>query len=650
MTEQIIICPNCNFEIELTEALTYQLQEKLKKEFDSQLKNKEKIISKKEQEFKRKEQEFEKNFNQKLKNEKEKFEKELKKKIEKQVEVDLLNLQNELKEKDQKLKDSRKKELELIKLQKDFEEKKKSFELDFERKIIQERKKIEKEYNKLKDQFTEQQEEMEKVYELKLKDYKKKVENDLKKKIEDNLSLELKDLRIQIKEQEEIIENSQKKELELIKAKRELEQKKKSFELEITKKIDEERKNIEEETSKRFNEQYRLKEAEKEKQINDMLKQIEELKRKAEQNSQQLQGEVLELELEGMLKSAFAYDSIEPVSKGQKGADVIQNVYDSYRRFCGTIIWETKRTKNWSDGWIDKLKNDQREQKAELAVLLTISMPKKINNFGYVDGVWVTNLECMIALATALRINLIELNNIKLASTGKNEKMELLYNYLSGKEFKQKIEGIVEAFTVMKHELDVEKRAITKIWAKREKQIARVFNNTVKMYGDMEGIIGNALPIIENFELNVLTADIDDTEEPEKEIVFLNNDRTKNNDYNNSIETNEIEDDSKEVNIVSNKNKIKNDNLIKNYDLFIKAALSGDFDKIEKFLNEGYDVNFTDDLGSTALIYASALGHESVVELLLENGANKDIADDQGMKAIDYAIEKGNKKINDLLT
>ncbi|NMD01293.1 MAG: DUF2130 domain-containing protein [Bacteroidales bacterium] len=555
-------------------------------------------------------------------------------KFEKQINADFTNLQNELKDKDQKLKESRKKELELIRQQKELEEKKKLFELDFEKKIGQERKKLEKEYNKLKDQFSEQQEQLEKEYEFKLKDFKKKIEDNLKKKIEDNLSIELQDLRLQLKEQDEIIKNSQKKELEFIKSKRELDQKKKNFELEITKKMEEERNILEEEISKRITEEYRFKEAEKEKQISGMIKQIEELKRKAEQGSQQLQGEVLEIELEDMLRVSFPKDIIEPVTKGVKGADIIQKIYDSYGRFCGTIIWESKRTKNWSDSWIDKLKEDQREKAAELAVLMTTTLPKNINNFGFVSEIWVTNIDCTIALATALRLNLIELHNIKLASTGKNEKMELLYNYLSSKEFKQKIEAIIEAFTTMKAELYIEKKAIMKIWAKREKQIERVFNSTVKMYGNMEGIIGNSMPAIESFELKTLSTEINNFEE--------------NNDGNNILENHKNEDFYNHEKDIVNTESISPDKIL-DYKYFINAAVYGDLEKIQKCIDDGYDVDYKDTIGSTALIYAVAFGHSSVIKILLSNGADKEIKDDQGMCALDYAHEKGNPEIIKLL-
>jgi len=210
---------------------------------------------------------------------------------------------------------------------------------------------------------------------------------------------------------------------------------------------------------------------------------------------------VLELELENILKAGFLHDLIEPVPKGIKGADVLQKVHNSSGQYCGTIVWETKHTKAWSDGWIVKLKDDQRRIKGEIAVILTTAMPKDVSNFAYINGVWVTDYASMIGLATAIRKNLIEVTNIKLAAVGKKEKMEIVYNYLSGAEFRQKVEAMAEAFKYMKEDLDKEKKAYAKIWAKREKQIEQVTMNIAGMYGDIHGIIGASLPEIKVLEI-----------------------------------------------------------------------------------------------------------------------------------------------------
>ncbi len=198
-------------------------------------------------------------------------------------------------------------------------------------------------------------------------------------------------------------------------------------------------------------------------------------------------------------------DTIEEVPKGIRGADVIHKVCNHSGQHCGTLIWESKRTKAWSDGWIDKLKEDAREVKAEVAILVSSVMPKGVGGFARIGGVWVCDHSLAVCLAMALRTNLIDIASAKLSASGKNEKMEMLYEYLSGPEFKQQVEGIVEAFTGMRKDLDQEKRAMEKIWAKREKQIERAVKNMGRMYGSMEGIMGRTLPELGVFELEALS-------------------------------------------------------------------------------------------------------------------------------------------------
>ncbi len=335
----------------------------------------------------------------------------------------------------------------------------------------------------------------------KLQAEKEKVKQEARKEVEETIRVELKDLHEQNSEKERKLAEAQKVELDFRRKIRELEELRKNQELEITRRLDEERKSIFEKAKKEAGEENRLKLLEKEKQLEDTKKALDEAKRKAHQGSMQTQGEVLELDLESLLKSQFLVDEIEPVPKGIKGADIVQRVHDRGGRFCGTIIWESKHTKAWNDGWLSKLKDDQREVKAEIAVLVTETMPKGIERFSQVGGVWVTSYVLSIALASVLRTSLIDLAQLKSSLVGKSEKMEVLYNYLSGSEFRQRIEAIVESFQSMKEDLEQEKRATVKMWAKREKQIERVVTNTAGMYGDMEGIIGTSLPHIRSLEL-----------------------------------------------------------------------------------------------------------------------------------------------------
>jgi len=237
------------------------------------------------------------------------------------------------------------------------------------------------------------------------------------------------------------------------------------------------------------------------KKLSDARRQATDLKRKLEQSSQQAQGEVAELELEKILERAFPNDEIRPIGKGKAGADVLQKVCAPGGRYCGAIIWESKNTQNWSKAWLGKLRNDQRRAKAELAVLVSLALPKDVRHFAQVDGVWVTEFSLALGLATALRTNLIQIAGLKQSSEGKHEKMELLYEYLSSTEFRHRIEAIVEAFRSMQDDLDKERETMERQWAKRGKQIELVVQNVSGMYGDMQAIAGQSLPKIRRLEL-----------------------------------------------------------------------------------------------------------------------------------------------------
>lgn len=343
-----------------------------------------------------------------------------------------------------------------------------------------------------------------------------KIQKEAEQNAAKQINEEMKMLADQLKEKDGKLELARKAELEIRKEKNLLEEEKKSFELEKQRQLDAERESIKLETAKIIEQEHRLKDAEKDKKLQDAIKANEELRRKLEQGSQQTQGEVLELELETLLKSTFPYDEIIPVAKGINGADVLQKVRDRSGRECGIIAWESKATKTWSDAWVSKLKDDQRKAKAEIAVLISKALPSDINNFAQLDGIWVSNFDCLIPLANALRTNLMQVTNVRASMVGKNEKMEVIYNYLCGSEFKQRIEAIVEAFVTMQSELEKEKRAMQKMWSMREKQIGRVVENTTGMYGDLQGLIGSSMLSIEALELPSL-------EEEKVEVVEVTN-------------------------------------------------------------------------------------------------------------------------------
>ena len=317
-------------------------------------------------------------------------------------------------------------------------------------------------------------------------------------------SKELTDLQEVLTERDKKLAKAQEAQVELIKKQRELDDAKREMELTIETRIQEGLVATRDKARKEVEGELKLKVAEREQTITSMQKQIEDLKRRAEQGSQQLQGEVLELELEKLLAAQFPFDNIEPVPKGEFGGDTLQRVVNANAQPCGTILWESKRTKNWSDGWLTKLRNDQRSAKAEIAVLISQALPKDVDTFAMVDGIWVTHPRAAIPVAMILRNTLIEVASSRQAVEGQQTKTELIYHYLTGPRFKQRVEAIVEAFSSMQEDLDKEKKAIMKQWSKRETQIGRVMQSTVGMYGDLQGIAGKTLQEIEGLEMKAL--------------------------------------------------------------------------------------------------------------------------------------------------
>jgi hypothetical protein len=317
---------------------------------------------------------------------------------------------------------------------------------------------------------------------------------------------ELSELQEVLKQRDAKLADAQKAQAELIRKQRELDDAKREMDLTIEKQVQEALNDVRVKARQEGEEALKLRVAEKEEQISSMQRQIEDLKRKAEQGSQQLQGEALELELEALLRAKFPLDSIEPVPKGEFGGDVLQRVLGVSGQPCGTILWESKRTKNWSDGWLAKLREDQRSSNAEVALLISNALPKGVTAFDHVDGVWVAEHRCAIPVAIALRQSLIEIAKVRQAGDGQQTKMELVYEYLTGPRFRHRIEAIVERFSDMQSDLDKERKATMRLWAKREGQIRGVIEATVGMYGDLQGIAGKALQEIEALEPPALEA------------------------------------------------------------------------------------------------------------------------------------------------
>jgi len=297
---------------------------------------------------------------------------------------------------------------------------------------------------------------------------------------------------------------AQKQQAELMRQQRALEEQKRELDLTIEKRVQASISEIQIKARQDADEAARLRVAEKDQTIESMTRTIEELKRKAEQGSQQSQGEVLELELEELLRGRFPTDSIEPVGKGELGADVIQQVNAAIGQSAGIILWETKRTKAWSDGWLAKLRDDQRRSGADVALIISHALPKHIEQFDLVDGVWVAHPRCALPVAVALRQALIDVSSSRLVQQGQQTKMEQVYHYLTGTKFRQRVEAVVEKFNDMREDLDKERKFMGRQWAKRETQILAVVESTVGMVGDLQAIAGRAMPEIPSLDMPLL--------------------------------------------------------------------------------------------------------------------------------------------------
>jgi hypothetical protein len=299
---------------------------------------------------------------------------------------------------------------------------------------------------------------------------------------------------------------AQKAQAEHLRKQRELEDARRELDVTVEKRIQEGLEATRAQARKEAEEKLHLQVLEREQTIASMKQKLDELQRKAEQGSQQLQGEVSELELEAALKARFPTDLVEPVAKGEFGGDVVQRVVGVAGQPAGTILWESKRTKNWTDGWLGKLRGDQRSAKADVAIIVSQALPKEVESFGLVDEIWVAHPKVALSVAVALRISLLEVAAARKAVEGQQTKMDMVYRYMTGPGFRHRVQAILEAFSSMKEDLDREKKAITKQWAKREQQITQVMEATAGLYGDLQGIAGKTVVQIDGLEMEALDA------------------------------------------------------------------------------------------------------------------------------------------------
>jgi len=315
---------------------------------------------------------------------------------------------------------------------------------------------------------------------------------------------EVQELQEVLKQREGKLAEAQKAQVELIRKERELDDQKREMDLTIEKRIQESLTTTRDQARKEAEEGMKLRVMEKEQVITAMQKKIEDLKHRAEQGSQQLQGEVQELELESLLSAKFPLDQIEPVPKGEFGGDVLQRVVNQSGNVCGSILWESKRTKNWSDGWLVKLREDQRKAKADIAIIISQALPAGVTTFDQIDGVWVVSPHLVIPVAITLRHTTIQYAFARQVGEGQQTKTELVYEYLTGPRFRHRVEAIVEKFSEMHEDLERERKSMTRMWAKRDAQITGVIDSTAGMYGDLQGIAGRSLQEIEGLSMQML--------------------------------------------------------------------------------------------------------------------------------------------------
>ena len=356
----------------------------------------------------------------------------------------------------------------------------------------------EEEFKEQKEKF---EEEIKKATQIQLKAERVKLQENLRKEILDEQSESMALLQKQLEEK-----SNQVKELNVAKAQiGQLQREKEEMESAIMAKaelaLNEKLKLEKEKIQKATDEQNELKLRQKDEQLRQLQEQLQIAQRKAEQGSMQLQGEVQELAIEEWLKEKYPFDTIDEVKKGARGADCMQIVHTRESQNCGKIYYESKRTKDFQKSWIEKFKADMREKGADIGVLVTDVMPSDMQRMGLYEGIWICSFEEFKGLSAVLREQIIKIHHALISQENKTDKMSLLYGFLTSNEFKMQIEAIVEAFTTMQSDLDSEKRSMQRIWKQREKQIEKVLDNTINMYGSIRGIAGNAIGNIKALEL-----------------------------------------------------------------------------------------------------------------------------------------------------
>ena len=476
MNESKIICPHCHTEMPLSEAVSHQIRQDFEARFENErqrlnatIADREAKLTREKEEIEKQKLEDEKRLAEKLEQERKKIEETAARRASENVSKEVAEIQAQLAQKSQSLEAAKKAEAELAQEKAVLLQAKEDFDAQMRRTLESERAKIAEE---------------------------------AAKREKDNASIELNALNQRLAEQAESLKAAKRAELDLLREKSKLEQAKEDLALEVQRTLAQERQKIADEARKQGAEQERLTIADKDNVIRQLQEKISELKQSAEQGSMQAQGETLELEIENSLGETFRDDEILEVKKGQQGADMIQRVRTRQGGECGSIVWEAKRAKAWSAKWVAKLKGDQREAKADLAVIVTTCPPDGVSCIALHEGVWVCEPPYAIALATALRQGLIHTAAQRIQQENRADKMSQIYDHLCSTEFRQTVETIVDSFLGLKRQLDSEKVAMAKQWKERESQLATALTGMAGLYGGIQGIAGReALPEIRNLAL-----------------------------------------------------------------------------------------------------------------------------------------------------
>lgn len=368
-----------------------------------------------------------------------------------------------------------------------------------------------KEAKRLERSLAEREEAVDEAVAERLEKERRSVAATERKRAEKHFKSQVDDLQEQVDERSKKLEEANKRERKLLRLQRELQEKEKAMDLEVDRRVTEAQKKLSEEALKKAQEAQQLKIRERDVLIKGLQDRVADLQRRMEQGSQEAQGEALEGQLLDLLSGAFPFDLFDEVKKGARGADIVQTVRDGQGRVCGKILWEAKNAKTFQNVWIEKLKRDQMEAGATLAVLMSVQLPPGIRQFGQPEegGVWITEYGSAIGLCAALREQLTRVTRERMMVQHREGVRDILFEYVTGQEFNLRVRAIADAYIQMQQDLESEKRAFYRQWKKREKQIARVLDNIAGMHGELEGMVGphTALPAVETLSLEHISAD-----------------------------------------------------------------------------------------------------------------------------------------------